>query len=148
MVWWVAENKLGGCSKPTEDQLNEYKSNGLAGIVSLLDDEENLELYKKHDVSHLWIPVKGGTSPSLEQVHELKSFIDRHLLEGNGFVLVHCTNGNRRTGTMLVAYLILTGRSYEEAKDIALKANPTMDLREAQENFLKELALTQAKEDR
>lgn len=139
-MWWVIDKKIGGCAKPTKDEIGSYQSDGIGGIVSLLDDEENLKLYEESGLAHLWLPVKGGTAPTLSQMLQLKEFVDQYTNDGAKYVLVHCTNGNRRTGTILIAYLILLGHSYAEAKSIILKANPLVDLREAQESFLQSLS--------
>jgi hypothetical protein len=50
------------------------------------------------------------------------------------------TSGNRRTGTMLAAYLIQSGSSYDDAMGAIQTANPKAELRAAQTTFLQELA--------
>ena len=104
-----------------------------------MDDPSNLDLYKIAKLPYLWLPTKGGTAPSPEQVQELVAFVK----EQNNLataVAIHCTSGRRRTGTMLAAYLISTGASVDEALQTVLEANPLVELREAQVNFLKQLA--------
>jgi atypical dual specificity phosphatase len=138
-VWWVIPSKLAGVRKPTSDELTELKAAGIGAIVSVLDDPSNLEMYEQSGIPHLWLPTKGGTPPSREQVQQLQTFVDQQNLQGLA-VAVHCTNGIRRTGTMLAAYLISTGFSYSEAMQTIQDANPDVDLREAQITFLRELA--------
>jgi atypical dual specificity phosphatase len=140
MVWWIVNHKLGGCPKPTEEELQEYKKKGLTGVVSLLEDGDIVALYQKHHVPHLWLPVTSGMAPSMDQLQELKSFVDSHSTEGKGHVLVHCKYGNSRTGTMLIGYLMLSGQSYDAAKDHAMKANPSLNLSDEQDGFLVELS--------
>ena len=138
-LWWAIHGKLAGVRKPTDDELNELKSAGIGAIVSVLDDPSNLDLYDRSGIPHLWLSTKGGTPPSREQVRELQQFVDAHNQQGVA-VAVHCTNGLRRTGTMLAAYLISTGIAYERAMQMIQAANPAVDLREAQSAFLRDLA--------
>jgi protein-tyrosine phosphatase len=53
---------------------------------------------------------------------------------------VHCTSGRRRTGTFLAAYLIAISKPYQEALKIVYDANPDVELRGSQTDFLKDLA--------
>ena len=138
-VWWVVEKKLGGFRKPVLEDLEWLqKEDNVGGIVSLLDDNENLEMYESNNIPHLWIPVKGGKTPTIEQLGLLKSFVSEQNVAGKA-VFVHCTNGRRRTGTALIALLIMTGHSFEDAKSIVYTANPEVDLREEQLTFLESL---------
>lgn len=138
-LWWVIPSKLAGVRKPTADELNELQAVGIGAIVSVMDDPSNLDLYQQANIPHLWLPTKGGTAPSREQLQELQNFIDTQNHLGHA-VAVHCTSGRRRTGTMLASYLICTGSSYDDAMQIIQDVNPDVKLREAQSTFLRELA--------
>ena len=138
-VWWVINRKLAGVRKPTADELTELKAAGIGAIVSVLDDDSNLDLYEQSGIPHLWLPTKGGTPPSREQIQQLQTFVDQQNIQGLA-VAVHCTNGIRRTGTILAAYLIQVGSSYDDAIQTIQAAKPEVELREAQSTFLRELA--------
>jgi len=137
-LWWVIQSKLAGVRKPTADEIPTLKAVGVGAIVSVMDDPANLDLYEQVGLPHLWLPTKGGTAPSPEQIQALQAFIDQQNQLGNA-VAVHCTSGNRRTGTMLAAYLIQTGSSYDQAMQSIQTANPKAELREAQTTFLRGL---------
>lgn len=137
-LWWVIPDKLAGVRKPTLEEITELQKMGVGAIVSVMDDPANLEFYQQAGLPHLWLPTKGGTAPSLEQIQELQAFIDRQNQLGHA-VAVHCTSGRRRTGTMLAAYLIQAGAAYAEALQMILQANPEVELREAQTAFLQNL---------
>ncbi|NES02223.1 MAG: hypothetical protein F6K22_04865, partial [Okeania sp. SIO2F4] len=81
-------------------------------------------------------PCALGTAPTLEQMQKLQDFIDSQ----DRAVAIHCTSGRRRTGTVLAGYLINSGSSYDDALRSILIANPEIDLRESQSNFLRDLA--------
>lgn len=138
-LWWVIEGKLAGVRKPASEELNQLQSAGIGAIVSVLDDSSNLILYRQANIPHIWLLTTGGTPPSFEQAQELQKFVDSQNRLGHA-VAVHCTNGIRRTGTILAAYLILTGSTYEQAMQIIQRANPSVELREAQSAFLQALA--------
>lgn len=138
-LWWVIPGKLAGVRKPIAEEIPELRSSGVDAIVSVLDDPANLDLYQSVGLAHLWLPVKGGTAPTREQIAELSAFVREQNTRGAG-VALHCTSGRRRTGTFLAAHLIDSGRTYEEALQIVLAANPEVELREAQLEFLWEFA--------
>ncbi len=138
-LWWVIPEKLAGVRKPTEAELPQLQTAGIQAIVSVMDDPSNLDFYQQAGLPHLWLPITGGTAPTVEQVQELQKFIKTQNSVGNG-VAVHCTSGRRRTGTVLAAYLVTLGSSVEDALQTILMANPQVELREAQMNFLKQLA--------
>ncbi len=138
-LWWVIPQKLAGVRKPTEDDLVDLLTTGIGAIVSVMDDPSNLDLYEKAKLPYLWLPTKGGTAPSREQIQELKDFVEQQN-QLHTAVAIHCTSGRRRTGTMIASYLIYSGSSYDEAMQTILSANPDVELRDAQTDFLKALA--------
>ncbi len=137
-LWWVIPGKLAGVRKPIAEELTELQTAGVHAIVSVMDDPSNLNLYQEANIPYLWLPIKGGATPSQEQLQDLQNFIDNQNNFGKG-VAIHCTNGRRRTGTMLASYLICTGSSYNDAIQTIQRANPEIELRETQHNFLQEL---------
>lgn len=137
-LWWVIPGKLAGVRKPTPEEIAELQMAGVRAIVSVMDDPSNLDLYQQAGLTYLWLPVKGGTAPSDEQIQKLQNFVDEQNRLGYA-VAIHCTSGRRRTGTLLAAYLIRSGSTFEEALQVVLVANPDVELREAQVNFLKAL---------
>lgn len=138
-LWWVIPDKLAGVRKPVAEDIAELQRAGIGAVVSVMDDPSNLDLYQHLDIPYLWLPTKGGTAPSPEQIHQLQNFVSTQNQRGHA-VAVHCTSGRRRTGTMLAAYLIAAGSSYEQAMQTIQDANPDAELRTAQTTFLQELA--------
>ena len=140
-LWWVIPQELAGVRRPTAEELPDLQVAGISAIVSLMDDPGNLDLYKQVNLPHLWLPIKGGTSPTSDQIETFCQFVNQQLELRQG-VAVHCTSGRRRTGTVLAAYLIKKkGKSYEEALQTILDGNPDVELRDAQKIFLTELAI-------
>lgn len=138
-LWWVIPGQLAGVRKPNPDEIFDLQAAGVGAIVSVMDDPSNLDLYQKIGLNHLWLPIQGGSFPNWEQIQQLQHFVEEQNQFGHG-VAVHCTNGKRRTGTMLTALLIQTGQTFDEAMQSLITANPEVELREAQIDYLKSLA--------
>lgn len=138
-LWWVIPGKLAGVRKPIAEELAELHAAGIGAVVSVMDDPSNLDLYQQAGIPHLWLPTKGGTPPSREQIQKLQTFVDSQSRLSHA-VAVHCATGRRRTGTVLASYLISAGLSYSEAMQTIQDANPDVELHSAQTTFLRELA--------
>ena len=138
-LWWVIPGKLAGVRKPTAAELPELERVGIGAIVSVIHDESNLELYQRENIPYLWLPIQIASSPSRSQIAKLTNFVNEHHRQGVGIV-VHCTGGLHRTGTMLAAYLIWNGLSYDEAMVTIQTANSQAVLELAQSVFLRSLA--------
>lgn len=139
-VWWLIPKKLAGMSRPPLEDLPRLYQAGMRGIVSLMDEPSGIEEYKEAGFQALWLPTTGGKPPTVEQVKQFVNFAEQ-LIENNQPVGVHCTSGNRRTGTLLAAYLIAQGEDPERALSLVQEARPTAELREAQREFLFKLKI-------
>ena len=138
-LWWVIPDRLAGVRQPLPAELSELQSTEIGAIVSVLDTDTNLALYRSQEIPYLWLPVVGGMAPDREQVRAFQVFVDEQN-QLDRAVAVHCTGGRHRTGTMLAAYLIATGWSYSAAIEKILHANPEAELETVQKIFLRSLA--------
>ena len=134
-VWWLIPEKLAGMSRPPLEDLARLYRAGMGGIVSVMDEPSGIEEYREAGFEALWLPVTGGKPPTVEQVKQFVRFA-KPLITDNKPVVVHCTSGNRRTGTLLAAYLIAEGESPQKAIALIKEARPTAELRDAQTEFL------------
>jgi atypical dual specificity phosphatase len=137
-VWWVKPQLLAGMPRPSLEDLPRLYHAGLRGLVSLMDEPSGIKEYEQTGFQALWLPITGGKPPTVEQVKTFVQFAQL-LLQQNQPVAVHCTSGNRRTGTLLAAYLIANGEMPEKAISHIQQIRPTAELREAQKQFLSEL---------
>lgn len=116
---WVLDGRLGGMARPgrtrlLEEDLAELAREGVTAIVSLVEKLDGLDAYRAAGFRAYHIPVFDFGAPTLEQIEACCALIDDELARG-GAVALHCQMGIGRTGTMLVAYLIHQGSSFEEA---------------------------------
>ena len=134
-VWWLIPNKLAGMSRPPLEDLTRLYRAGMRGIVSVMDEPSGIKEYRETGFKALWLSTTGGKPPTVEQVKQFVRFANPLIASGQS-VVVHCTSGNRRTGTLLAAYLIAEGELPERAIALVKEARPTAELRDAQKEFL------------
>ena len=84
----------------------------------------------------LWVPIQNNTAPERDQVKVTTAFIKTNVDMGKK-IYVHCQNGHGRAPTIVIAYLMSTGQSFEEALALIKEKRPTMHLDESQTEFLK-----------
>ncbi len=137
-LWWVIPEKLAGMPRPPLEDLPQLYQTGIRGIISVMDEPSGIKEYQEAGFSALWLPITGGKAPTVEQVQDFVRFADS-LLGKNQSVVVHCTSGNRRTGTLLATYLVAKGNLPKTAIELIQKVRPTAELRDAQIKFLLEL---------
>ena len=137
-VWWLIPQKLAGMSRPPLEDLARLYRAGMRGIVSVMDEPSGIKEYREAGFQALWLPITGGKPPKIEQVTEFVQFA-KPLIDSSQPVVVHCTSGNRRTGTLLAAYLIAEGETPQQAIAFIKQARPTAELRDAQTEFLGKL---------
>lgn len=125
--------------QPTADDLSTLYDSGIRAVVSLLEENVGLDNYEAHDFSSKWIPVADDGAPTFKQIDELVGFVDQQLAQ-NCPVAIHCKGGKGRTGTMLAAYLIAKGASYDDAMKQIDKAKPNAIKKDFQIDFLKQLS--------
>lgn len=138
-VYWVIQDKVLGVRKPTNmKEVGELKDIPIGGLISLLDDEENHDLYNEAKLNFLWIPIKGGGCPTIDQITKAKSYMDS-FWNNNEAVAVHCSGGRKRTATLIGGVLRLNGYDFQRVMDCISKANAEIKLKDDQVNFLKNL---------
>lgn len=117
---FVVPRTLAGMARPgLFGQLGEdlafIKSEGIKAILSLSELPLDENLLHAEGFSYLHVPVGDFTAPTLEQVEQCVSFIDRMIEEENKPVAIHCGAGCGRTGTILACYLVKKASTAEKA---------------------------------
>lgn len=103
---------------------------GITGIINMrtrsLDDKKLGEHF-----SILNLPTPDFHAPSIDQLQNGVAFIQTHL-EQNGKVYIHCRLGEGRGPTMVIAYLLARGMTYEDALTSVKKVRPFIGLSRVQ----------------
>ncbi|MHA1733173.1 MAG: protein-tyrosine phosphatase family protein [Promethearchaeota archaeon] len=122
--YWVIPGKLAGASYPF-NSLRGYHEVGFRAIVSLvpvpLPVEPEIE---ELGLEHLEVPLSLFGWPDDDEAVEIMEFIDGAIEKGLP-VLVHCLQGNGRTGAVLGQFLVWKGVPAAEAVDRVYAARPT-----------------------
>ena len=109
MYWITNQLALGGLTSiPVSD--------GATAILNLFE-EQPYELPAHVVYLHKGFPDEQPFP--IETIWECVRWIDRHVADGHR-VLVHCAEGNSRSVSVVIAYLIFTGCSLEAAKSLIL----------------------------
>ncbi len=121
------------CCRITLDKL--LLSEGIYADLSL---EENVLDTPIGAKAYLWLPMINNTAPKIEQIRISNSFIES-IVESNNKIYVHCQNGHGRAPSVVIAYLMYTGFTYEDAYALVKEKRPVIHLDAEQVEFLKHL---------
>ena len=109
MYWITNQLALGGLTSiPVSDE---------ATAILNLFEEQPYELPAHVVYLHKGFPDEQPFP--IETIWECVRWIDRHVADGHR-VLVHCAEGNSRSVSVVIVYLIFTGCSLEAAKSLIL----------------------------
>ena len=151
LLWWVKQNELAGMPLPFfdperrfhgnghpdayDDDLKYLIKNGIKSVVCLLNLPSDETIYSKNDIHFLCSPIRDYMPPTLEQMKEIADFIRKSPKP----LAVHCEGGIGRTGTILAAYLIMEGATFDEAVSLIRSKEPAAIESPEQMKFLQNL---------
>ena len=141
ILYWIDKERFGGASQPQLSDLPFLKTVDLAGIICLQEESSSKELAQLLDIEYLHRPIPDFSIPSSEDLPEILKFLsDLQEKKPNFPVLIHCTAGNGRTGTILASLIkILDGMTSKDAIQKVRSINPLAIETEEQEKFINDL---------
>jgi hypothetical protein len=116
----VGNGRLALYHRPRGMDFPRLREIGCTYVVTLLKDSEHAKKYgtmtRNAGIHWIWLPVPNGNYPEGEVHQRLIQAMPQlsHLLDEGNSLLIHCSAGIHRTGT--VAYALLRWRGIERDK--------------------------------
>lgn len=103
--------------------------NGITAVLNIrAEREDDVALYRQHDIAYKQIKVLDVTVPSEAMIDLGVEFV-REQIEDGRIVLVHCAKGRGRSATILAAYLMRhEGVSFDQANQTMKTIRPLTKL--------------------
>ena len=116
---WVIEDKLAGSAIPTSfrEILWLYRQHGIKSIVTIKENPLPSKWFESGKIDYFHLSIEDYGAPTLEELDYVVNYISRQL-DDRKPVMVHCSGGKGRTGTILAGYLIKKGNSLTAKKAI------------------------------
>jgi len=132
-IYKVNENLYIGAYWPRLN-FEKLEQEGITAIVNLMEKKHYFPPFRRY--AYLYKGFPDNTYPPHELIEEILNFMDKHIKEKNGKVLVHCAMGISRSGGLIVAWLLKENPSWSwrDAMNYVWKSRqilPAVEIRES-----------------
>lgn len=104
---WIISELIGAMRRPIHPKILPALSSLNVGLVVTLLEQDLPEVYNNFQgIARLHLPTPTGQPPSLEHF-QLFLATARRIEHNHQAIVVHCENGQSRTGSLIAAYLVL-----------------------------------------
>ena len=119
---WLIENVLAGSGQvggwgydeQLQSDLDSLCELGIKSVISLTESPLQTDLMEASDMAYFHLPIPDMHPPTLQDIIAFVQYVEKSLAEERP-VLVHCSAGLGRTGTMLASYLVDKGSNTANA---------------------------------
>lgn len=112
---WIEPGALAISGRPWGiEGLMRIREQGISAVVSLTDDPLPPSELDESGLIAIHLPVADFTPPTLGQIQEFTEFMEEQRRRERA-VLVHCTAGYGRSGTMAACHLVNQGMTAKQA---------------------------------
>lgn len=113
-----------GYAPRSEENLQSAYASGIRSIVNLCAECYDLhEIEKKAKFEVYYLPIPDEGAPEIQELESVIHWINQQIASGNP-ILVHCRYGIGRTGTVVLAFLMNTGKDFKTARKM-MKSTPS-----------------------
>ena len=140
-LYWLDKKRFGGSSEPSISDLPFLQNIEISGIVCLQEKKDSEELAQLLDLAYLHRPIPDFGTPTKRDIEDIIEFF-RHLqqIKPNIPIIIHCTAGNGRTGTILASIIkIIDNLPAELSIEKIRQINPLAIETPEQEKFVMDL---------
>lgn len=140
-LYWIDRQRLAGSSEPFLEDFPFLKSIEWGGMVCLQETSTTEELATLLAIPYLHLPIKDFSVPTDTDLETLLEFFHEAQRENPNLpVLIHCSGGHGRTGTIIAALLVVIDRiPPEDAIERVRAVNPLAIETKDQEKYIKSL---------
>ena len=139
-LYWIIKGKLAGSNEPQITDIPYLKDFNWGALVSLQETPNTKDIAILLGIPYLNVPISDYCPPLSSDIEKIIEFYEKHCKKMNLPLLIHCTAGHGRTGTVLASLLvILENLSSEEAIERIRKVNPLAIETKDQEMFVNSL---------